>query len=491
MKLAQYEAESKGIQGFAQVEVPFPMGGVSKEKAREHITNSFAQVVDGLLEYSIDQEENDNKFEKILDINFNDIDEINQYFDKNGWTDGLPIIPPTIERVERMLKATQRDRNEIIGLMPPFSLNATVEKIAINCVMAGCLPEYFELMITVVEALLDEEFNLYGVQATTNPIGPMVIVNGPIRHQLGINGGIGLFGPGWRANATIGRAVRLMLLNIGGAKPGVGDMSTLGNPGKYSACIAELEEESPWESLHVERGFASEENTVTVVSATAPYNVIHLANNAEIFLEEIKDLLILKGTNFVIFDMEPVLVISPVHAEMLSSQGYTKQKIREVLWEKARIGLNHFDSKTVEAVLAWKSEYIIIENGEKVMNTVKKPEDIIIIHAGGHGEHSAVLGTFNRSKVVTKAMKTNIATLEEVTKQILEQFQTGFQEDGFLIKLTSVNDNRIDLQLVLTPEACLDCIMPSDYLEKMFKNSIKQKTEYEVQVYLDDPRINA
>ncbi|WP_413299899.1 UGSC family (seleno)protein [Bacillus sp. 1P10SD] len=467
------------------------MGGLTKEEAHKVIEEKIDQVVNGLIVQTTTESVGlQGSLEEFITFSTENVEEINQYFIQEDWTDGLPIIPPTVERINKMLNATIRNKNEVIGLMPPFYQPATVEKIAVNCVMAGCLPEYFDLMITVVEAMLEENFNLYGVQATTNPVGPMVIVNGPIRKKLGINGGIGLFGPGWQANATIGRAVRLMLMNIGGARPGIGDMSTLGNPGKFSFCISELEEESPWDPLHIERGFLKNDSTVTIASATAPYNVIHLANDAEIYLEEINDVLLLSGTNFIVFDMQPIIVISPVHAAMLSSQGYTKQKIREKLWEKARMPLRRFDPKTQEAIKAWKSEYIFKEDGQEIIYIIKDPEDIVIVHAGGKGEHSAVMGSFNRSRAITKKVdSSSIRNLKEVADQTIETFRPGFQVDGYEIIVTSVKDNKIYLKLDLKPNACLDCIMPADYLVKMFTGEIQHKTGEEVIIILEDPRV--
>src|SRR5467141_4953595 len=161
-----------------------------------------------------------------------------------GVTDGLPVIPPTRERVAAAVAATGREGSELIALVPPNFGRATVEKIAVNAVMAGCRPEYLPVVIAAVEAICDEAFDLHGVSATTNAPAPLVIVNGPIRARLEINSGAGVFGPGWRANATIGRAVRLVCVNLGGARPGVVSMSTLAHPGRYTYCIGEHEEAS-------------------------------------------------------------------------------------------------------------------------------------------------------------------------------------------------------------------------------------------------------
>ena len=169
---------------------------------------------------------------------------INDLFVEKGWSDGLPIIPPTEQAVETMLAGTKRDPTEVAAAIPPCWGKATIEKIAINAVMAGCLPQYMPVIITAIEAMADERFRLAEIQPTTHPVAPLVIVNGPIVKKLDINSKTGAFGPCWRANATIGRAIRLILLNIGGALPGKLDLSTQGQPSKYTYCIAENEEDS-------------------------------------------------------------------------------------------------------------------------------------------------------------------------------------------------------------------------------------------------------
>src|SRR5436309_8723330 len=183
-----------------------------------------------------------------------DADAIERLFDR-GVTDGLPVVPPTRRLVDRAVAASGRDADELIALVPPNYGRATVEKIAVNAVMAGCRAEYLPVVLAAVEAICDEAFDLHGVSATTNAPAPLLIVNGPVRTALEINSGAGVFGPGWRANATIGRAVRLVWLNVGGARPGVISMSTFGQSGGYTYCIAEREEESPWEPLSIEHGF--------------------------------------------------------------------------------------------------------------------------------------------------------------------------------------------------------------------------------------------
>src|SRR2546421_9362531 len=198
-----------------------------------------------------------------------DPDPIQALFDK-GLADGLPVVPPTRERVDRAIEASGRAADEVVALVPPNYGRATVEKIAVNAVMAGCRPEYLPVVLAAVEAICDEAFDLHGVSATTNAPAPLIVVNGPIRRALDINCGAGLFGPGWRANATIGRALRLVCVNVGGARPGVVSMSTFAHPGRYTYCIGENEEASPWDSLAVEHGFAPSVDTVALLAADAP-----------------------------------------------------------------------------------------------------------------------------------------------------------------------------------------------------------------------------
>ena len=183
-----------------------------------------------------------------------DLDEFNAYALEQQWSDGLPLIPPTEQRVARMLAGYDDAYDAVVAQLPVENADCTVEKIAINAVMAGCNPTYMPVLIAVVQAVADPAFNLTGIQGTTNPVSPLIIVNGPIRHQLGINFTYGCFGPGWQANATIGRALRLLLINVGGGIPGVRDMAVMGQPGKYTMCVGENEEDSPWEPLHVTRG---------------------------------------------------------------------------------------------------------------------------------------------------------------------------------------------------------------------------------------------
>ncbi|HEY7268519.1 MAG TPA: TlpA disulfide reductase family protein, partial [Dehalococcoidia bacterium] len=197
-----------------------------------------------------------------IEIGLSD-DEFEFMYDQ-GFTDGLPVVPPTPERVVRMLAGTRREPQEVIATVPPNMAPCTVEKVAINAVMAGCKPEYLPVVITAVEAACTDEFNAHGVMATTMGAAPVIIVNGPIRNRIGMNGKLGVLGQGNRANATIGRALRLVLRNVGGARPGGTERSTIGTPMKYTLSFPEWEERSPWEPYHVEHGFVPDESVITL-----------------------------------------------------------------------------------------------------------------------------------------------------------------------------------------------------------------------------------
>jgi hypothetical protein len=193
-----------------------------------------------------------------------DLDAINRLYRERRWSDGLPIVPPTRDRVERMLQSTSRARYDVVARIAPGYGAATVERIAINAVMAGCDPAYLPVLIAACEAVAEPQFNLQGIQATTNPVAVWLVLNGPIARKLDVNAGLNCIGQGTWANATLGRAMRLVLQNIGGALPGDMDRATQGQPGKYTFCCAENEGESPWDPLHVERGFEREASTVAL-----------------------------------------------------------------------------------------------------------------------------------------------------------------------------------------------------------------------------------
>ncbi len=253
------------------------------------------------------------------------VDEFEVWFER-GVTDGLPVVPPTRERVERMLAGTRRDRHEVLGEMPPNYGRLTVEKAAINAVMAGCRPEYLPVVIAAAECACDPAFNLHGVATSTHFSAPLVLVNGPVRARIGLNASFGVFGPGFRANATIGRALRLLMINIGGARPGETSMSTFGHPGRYTYCIAENEEASPWPPYHVDRGFPADRSTVTLFAGEGPHGISdHASRTARALAGSLGWSMagLWNSKHFPLYS-HTMLVVGPEHARTFADDGWSK-----------------------------------------------------------------------------------------------------------------------------------------------------------------------
>jgi hypothetical protein len=333
---------------------------------------------------------------------------INALYLEKGWGDGLPLIPPTEARVAAMLAYCDRPWNEPVAKVAPRYGEATPLRLAANAVMAGCKPEYFPIIVLAVEAMCEERFNLYGIQATTHPCAPLVIVNGPGAKELGINGGHNAFGPGTHSNATIGRAIRLILLNIGGAIPGLGDMATFGGPHKYSYCVAENEDSSPWEPLHVERGFPREATCVTVVGGECPHNINdHESISGNGILTTIAGSVIGTGGNDVYYpDSMPLIVIGPEHAATIANDGIGKREAKKFIAEHAKIPLGTFSRENIERRLrvAFAAAY---QNAgmDALVPMIHNADNLLIAVIGGAGKHSAVIPTFGATQAVTLPLK--------------------------------------------------------------------------------------
>ena len=352
-----------------------------------------------------------------------DFDAINKLYMERGWGDGLPIIPPTAERVEKMLAYCDRPWHEPIAKIAPRFGEATPLRLAANAVMAGCAPNYFPLFMLAIEALCEEPFNLYGVQATTHLCAPLVIVNGPVALELGINSGHNAFGPGTRSNATIGRAIRLALINIGGAIPTLGDMSTFGAPSKFSYLVAENEAASPWEPLHVERGLPKEASAVTVIGAECPHNVNdHESISGVGILTTIAGTMGIAGSNDVYYAAQPVVVMGPEHANTVANDGYSKADAKRFLQEHANLPLGKFSKENIERRLrvTFKEKYATAGLDAPVP-LVQNADDIVIAVIGGAGKHSAYIPTFGATKAVTRALKRKDGQLAKS----VEEFRRG------------------------------------------------------------------
>jgi peroxiredoxin len=312
-------------------------------------------------------------------------DEPEEMFER-GWTDGLPVVAPTRERVEAMLGA--RHPEESLGEIPPAMGEATLERVASCAVLAGCLPEYFPVVLAAVQAVLEPAFNVGGQAVTTQPSGQLVIVNGPVGDAIGLNSGMGALGPGWRANMTIGRALRLVISLTGGGYPARLDRSTLGNPGKIGLCFAEDEATSPWEPLHVERGFAGDRSVVTVVGCDAPLSISDHRSTTPAELARVLGWAAAASwsPNWWPLGGISVFVICPEHAAMFRSAGWSKQRVREELFSAVRrpAGELRWGETTPQVHDAGDSDPV---------TKWTSPDDIVLVVAGGDaGRYSAVFG---------------------------------------------------------------------------------------------------
>jgi len=247
-----------------------------------------------------------------------------------GWSDGLPVVPPTAERVFRMLQGTSRDPREVVALVPPDLVECTVEKVAVNAVLAGCRPEYLPVVLAALEGACTDEFNIHGLLATTFFSGPILIVNGPIAREIGMNSEVNVLGQGNRANLSIGRALQLVVRNVGGGLPGGVDRATLGNPGKLSFCFAEREEDSPWEPLHVELGYRLEQSTVTLFAGQGPAPIVdQLSRSAESLIRSFAACLDATAHPNLALGFDAIVVVPPDHARIFREAGWSKARMRD------------------------------------------------------------------------------------------------------------------------------------------------------------------
>ncbi len=316
--------------------------------------------------------------------------------------DGLPIIPPTRRAVDQLLKYSPVPADRVLGLMAPLMVDVTVERVAICAVAAGCKPAYFPVVLAAVEAILEAEFNLLAIQTTTELASPLLIINGPIAERLQIHSRSGCLGPGFRANATIGRAVRLAAMCIGGAIPGETDMATFGHGGKFSACFAEAESISPWVPLHVERGFSKESSTVTAVGADAPVNVNDFVSDAaESIVHMIAETMSYPGSNNAQGGGEVLVVISGAHAEIFKKDGWNKQQVKAALFERARVTMDRFSEEAAMRVRDKRKHRYETEYPGPVP-IVDDSDSILIAVAGGPGSHTLFIPTYGITKAVTK-----------------------------------------------------------------------------------------
>ena len=305
-----------------------------------------------------------------------------------GWTDGLPLVPPTEARVLRMLEGTSRAADEVVALVPPNLVECTVEKVAVNSVMAGCRPEYLPVVLTALEAVCTDEFNMHGILATTMGVGPVLVVNGPITAEIGMNSGVNVLGHGNRANATIGRAVQLVVRNVGGGAPGGVDRATHGSMSKLGFCFAEDEVGSPWTTLAEDRGFSRSQDVVTAFCGEGPRIVVdQKSRSADSLVRMLAEGLLASVSPRTVMGMDGLLVVSPEHMARFSDAGWDRQRFMEELGRHLVV--------EADGILAGTGG---IEEGlppglAGLALPKFRPGGLLVVHAGGPaGLFSAIIG---------------------------------------------------------------------------------------------------
>lgn len=392
--LADIEARAWGWQVPIAI-IQHPLGGVPPDR----LDSRSQQVVEFILSQVQEQtgrrvEDSHGVGEPLLTAPA-DPWEFYEFIQARGWGDGLPVLPPTPARVARMLTSAGVTADTFVGRIPPERLDVTAQDIAVNAVLAGCPDAAFPVVLAAIRAALHERFNLLGVLATTNPCGVGVLVSGPAARELGMNAGASLYGPGNRLNAVIGRAVRLACQNLGHAWPGPVDKSTQGQPSKYSLCFAENLEESPWAPYHVDRGFAASDSTVTVMAAEGPINMHDPASTSGAnFLQYVIGSMTHCGHNNLYHLGDLFLVLSPEHGGMLARDGYSRERVRQEIFERARVPARVMGPEAFENFTKhWEHRQgLDYETSELALSG--SPEDIHVVVAGGPGKHSTWLPTF-------------------------------------------------------------------------------------------------
>lgn len=306
---------------------------------------------------------------------------VNELFYRRGWTDGLPVVAPTVAKVRDMLRFSPASASSVVGELDPLRGQATVEKIAANAVMAGCRPQYLPVLLAAVRGLAEPAFNLRGVQMTDENVTPLLIVSGPLSRVLEINCGIGALGPGWQANATIGRALRLIMNNIGGGWPGITSLAGIGQPGRYTLCVAEHDRVNPWPALHTEAGLPPEHSAVTLLRAECSINVTgELDDVASVMGSAVSAFSLLHGGCVAV-------LLAPATAIKLTGMGWSKQDIANYLFEHGRLPLAQWENLWVRRQIApnyglptWVQD---AETRGGPIPVVERAQDIVIFVAGG------------------------------------------------------------------------------------------------------------
>jgi hypothetical protein len=403
LSLAKATSAKHGLPHMPVALVPHPLGGIPTDKARAKADAIIDEVLRGLTSDPTPPAIATAAGPTLVD-GPDDLDAFQLWAMEHEWSDGLPVLPPTEARVAKILG--RRNGDELIVTLMPLDGRATVHAIAVNAALAGASAEHLPVIIAAIRAVAAPPFNLNAIQCTTHPCTPLVIVNGPIAARLGVAGGPNALGNGHRANAVIGRALRLTLQNVGGARPGREDRATLGHPGKFTYCLAENEAQSPWEPLHVERGFAREDSTVTVCGSEPPHNVNdHGSTTAETLMAALAGTAATTGSNNIYLAGDPLVILGPEHAQTIAASGWSKQDFKRRFWEAARVPLRKFSADNIARFTLTHPERFENAGPDTLLPFASRPEDVMVIVAGGPGKHSAIVPTFGATRSVTEPIE--------------------------------------------------------------------------------------
>ena len=386
-------------------EVEYPLAGLSQEEGEAKAKSAYARIVEILTRKDLKRRSDiPESYPEAKDKNLrfsgdtlNDVlEEMNAAFMDLHWGDGLPLVPPTREAVEEMLKGVSLRPDDVIGLLYPGQGKATVKKIAINAVMAGCRPDYMPVLIATIRAITSPEYNQESTLLSTGSFFPVLVVNGPIAKKIQMNGGRNAFGPGWRSNATIGRAIRLMIINIGGSWPNVNDMSVLGHPGKYTCCIAENAQSSPWPSLSEELGYPPATSTVAVYPGLMMGYVTTTGGpNPEDVLQPLcEQLSAVSSTVSIVPTVQTLVILNPLHARKLHDMGLTKPDVKRYIYENTRLSGEKYLRMTQLAAMKTKIRKDFSSWPGSTVSLFDSPDRIYVVVAGAEGVQSTFIRGF-------------------------------------------------------------------------------------------------
>lgn len=401
LPLARAVARQEGMESLAIVTIPHPIGGLEPEA----LDNALTAAVDSLAEAFLSTPVEATPAAAHVTVHGapGDVCEFLSFAEARQWSDGLPLIPPTEELVAQAVAATGRAAGEVLGLVPPSNRGATVGAVAANAVMAGCPPELTPVVVAAVHAVLEPRFNLQALTTTTHPVTPLVIVHGPVVEKFGFNGGANVFGQGNRANAGVGRALRLILQNVGEARPGETDRATHGQPGKYAYCMAENAAASPFATFHEHRD-GGPSGAVTVLGGEGPHNINdHGSTDAAGIINTIAGTVASLGSNNLYLRGQMLLVLGPEHAEVLAREGYDRGRVQEAVYAhpRARVSIRGISPGNLDRYRRTAPHAFAAVPEDAVVPMLDSPESLLVIVAGGPGKHSMLVPTFGTTEAVT------------------------------------------------------------------------------------------